>query len=211
MILAYVLGVAAERVAQKLPGDKDVVRELNRLLAKDSFFKKPRPLKINLDWLESWINNAAKVLKFPLLILLGLGVAIGLYFLIRALIPYIQGKANKPHHPAEGVRESEKALPPDHFLTLYRLAVDQSLKGQYRQAMISLHKATVEYVLIRVIIVSTHKKYTNNDLKRKLAGNTLYQPFCVITNLAEIAGFSTLDIGQSHFNQAREAFENAFL
>lgn len=206
-LLFLIAGLAAE----KPPGDQDVVRELQRLLGSDPFFKKPKPLKLNLDWLDSWLKGLAKVLQYPLLIVLGLAVLVGLVFLIRSFVPYMQGKSAQTRPEGGPVPQSGKTPPPNRFLLLYQRALEESGAGQYRPAMISLHKATVEYLLTRVIIMAPSKKYTNNDLKRKLAGNALYQPFCTITNLAEIAGFSTMEVTQAHFNRALEAFESAFL
>lgn len=211
MISDQLLFLMAGLAARKLPGDSDVVRELQRLLGKDPFFKKLKPLKLDLDWLESWLKGMAKVLKYPLLIVLGLAVLVGLYFLVRSFSPYVRAKSAPTRPEGRPAKPGEKALPPNHFLSLYRRALEESGAGQYRTAVISLHKATVEYLLTQVIAIASHKKYTNNDLKRKLTGNALYQPFCAIANLAEIAGFSTVEITQSHFDRALEAFESAFL
>lgn len=205
-------GFAYPLAAGKLPGDKDVLRELHKIIGKDPVFKEPTPpMTLNMDWLNSALKNIAKVLHEPLLIVLGIAALLGLYFLIRAIVPYVQGKSPQGQSPVQLPR-SEKAQPPSHFLTLYRLALDQSRAEQYRQALISLHKATVEYLLTKTVIASAHKKYSNNDLKRKLYDNkTLYHPFCIITAYAEIAGFSTIEIHPADFSRALETFETSFL
>lgn len=196
----------------KLPGDKDVLRELHKIIGKDPIFKEPtRSMTLDIDWLNSALKNIAKVLHDPLLITLGIAALLGLYFLIRAILPYVQGKSLPGRAPRQ-LSHHEKELPPNHFLTLYQLALEQSQAEQYRQALISLHKATVEYLLTKVIIAAPQKKYTNNDLKRKLFDDkTLYQPFCIITGYAEIAGFSTMEINPADFSRALEIFETFFL
>jgi cation transport regulator ChaB len=198
--------------AGKMPGDKDVLRELHKIIRKDFVFKEPtRPMTLNIDWLDSALKNIAQVLRDPLLIVLGIAVLTGLYFLIRAIAPYVHGKPLQRQTTAQ-LPQREKAPLPDHFQAFYRLALDQSQAGQYRQALISLHKATVEYLLAKVIITAPHKKYTNNDLRRKLSGNqTLYHPFCIITTYAEIAGFSTMEVTPADFNRVLETFESVFL
>lgn len=215
LFLRYLSGMsrfADQLAAGKLPGEREVLRELHKILREDPFFKvQNQPFTWDVEWLDSLLQNLARILHYPFLILLGIGVLLGLYFLIRSITPYIQAKSY--HGQSSGqMSQTGKALPPDHFLTLYRLALEESRAGQYRQALISLHKATVEYLLTKLIIVESHRKYTNNDLKHKLAGDkTLYQPFCIIAGYAEIAGFSTIEINQADFNRALETFETAFL
>jgi hypothetical protein len=213
MVLARPFHVAFLMVAGELPGDREVIRELHKMLGKDPFFKKMKPisLKLNLDWLNHFLQKIANLFHYPLLIILGIAVLVGLYFLIRSLIPYVQGNSSQ-NRPVSQTTEPEKDLPPNHFLVFYRRALEQSQVGEYRQALISLHKATVEYLLAKVVITSPHKKFTNNDLKRKLYDNhLLYQPFCIITGYAEIAGFSTIEVGPGDFSHALEAFESSFL
>jgi hypothetical protein len=198
--------------AGKMPGDMEVLRELHKILRQDPFFREQaRPVDWNIHWLSSVFENLAKILHYPLLLILGIAILLGLYFLIRAVSPYVQVKSFQGQ-PAGQLPASGTGPPPDHFLALYRLALEQSRTEDYGQALISLHKATVEYLLTRIIAVSAYKKYTNNDLKRKLAGNqTYYQPFCIIAGYAEIAGFSTIGISREDFNRALETFETSFL
>jgi hypothetical protein len=210
--LSGVLRFTDELSAGKLPGEREVLRELHKILREDPLFKvQNQSFTWDSEWLDSLMKSLAQILHYPLLILLGIGVLLGLYFLIRSIAPYFQAKSF--HGQSSGqLSAPEKALPPNHFVTLYRRAQEESRAGQYRQALISLHKATVEYLLTKLIIAESNRKYTNNDLKRKLAGDkTLYQPFCIIAGYAEIAGFSAIEISQADFNRALETFESAFL
>ncbi|HEX3047173.1 MAG TPA: hypothetical protein VHY08_20635, partial [Bacillota bacterium] len=194
------------------PGSRVVIRELHKILREDPFFK-TQNFFFSLDkikWLNAFFDFLAFLFHYPLLILLGIAVLFGLYFLIRSITPLVKSKSFDGASSKQLISRN-KALPPNHFLTLYQHSLDQARAGQYKPALISLHKATVEYLLTKIIITGSQKKYTNNDLKKRLgADQALYQPFCVITRYAEIAGFSAIDITPSDFQAALEAFEKAF-
>jgi hypothetical protein len=197
----------------KPPGSQAVIQELHKILREDPFFRTQNFFFSldNIKWLNEFFNFLAFILHYPLLILLGIAVLCGLYFLFRSIAPLVQGKSHNGASSGQ-FTSRKKALPPNHFLTLYQQALDQARFGHYKPALISLHKATVEYLLTKVIITGPQKKYTNNDLKKKLgAGQALYQPFCIIAGYAEIAGFSAINITPEDFQIALEAFEKAFL
>jgi hypothetical protein len=197
---------------KQLPTNQEVIRELHKILREDPFFNtQNHPISLNIPWLNDFFNSLAKVLHYPLLIILLIAVLFGLYFLIRSITPYIQAKSLPGQPPKKSVN-GNKSMPANYYLTLYQQSLEQSQTKQYKKALISLHKATIEYVLTKTIVSASYKKYTNNDLKKKLLSNkTLYQPFCVITRYAEIAGFSNIEINQSDFNRALEIFEKFFL
>jgi hypothetical protein len=148
----------------------------------------------------------------PLRILILVLVITGIYFLVKMLSPYVGKEINDAREfSGEPFRRRGKKVR-DIFGEFYRYAIEAYRVKHYREALIALHKATVEYLLTRVIISSSGTKYTNNDLKRKLKGDPrFYQPFADITRYAEIAGFSSGEITQSDFESVLETFEKTFM
>ena len=193
------------------PTSKAVRRELQRILSSDPLFKQERQFDWSrLDW--EWINTLADLIRYPLLILLLFGIGLGCYFLLLNLAPYLRGAAGEGvfnvNNAARRGREPEQ----NTLNTYYRQALAHAAAGQYREALVALHRATVDYLLTHIIVATPGKTYTNNDLKRRLADHqSLYQPFAFITTYAEIAEFSTNEIKPADFSQALLLFENHFL
>lgn len=195
----------------KPPSSREVRRVLHQLLGDRPFPETPTPtqtgsqnvIHFSFSSLAGWFRN-------PLLIIIIIVFLVGLFFLITNLAPYIQNEAEYQQRNKKEM-SSRKVNPTQSLLdVLYQQAIRQSQIGQHRQALISLHKATVEYLLTKVMIISPGKKYTNNDLKKKLRAQTLYQPFVLIANYAEIAGFSNAPIQEADFLKALKTFEVNF-
>jgi hypothetical protein len=183
------------------PTDEDVRRELLRI-SKGNLFNFSFD-KINFDSFFAATSMLAWIV-FILALLLG-----SMYFL-RSVSPYLRNDSVW--------RDSKKTLFPKKDLVQgksilnYQQALNQAEVGEYRQAIISLHKATVDCLLSKVITSSAGKKYTNNDLKKKLKGDSnLYQPFALIADYAEIASFSTIDLNHEDFRETLTTYEKNFL
>lgn len=193
------------------PTGHAVRRELQRILTTDPQFK----TKPQFDWSQfnwDWVNTLAELLRKPLFIMLVLAIGVGVYFVVRRLTPYLQGMAGEGRTDSDAAAAKETWGKND-FNSCYQQALDHAAAAEYRAAVIALHKATVAYLFNHALIVMDGKKYTNNDLKRKLAvaDQTLCQPFAMISARAEVAGFSDNEINPVDFNEALAVFEKYFL
>jgi hypothetical protein len=201
---------AAVLAQEARPTGQTVRRELQHILNTDPLFKP----KWQFDWGQlnwDWVEHVADLLRNPLFILLILAFGMGIIFLLRRLAPYFQGAAgeNRGGFGVNGFGGTEKS---DGFNACYQEALRRAAVAEYREAAMALHKATVAYLFVHVIPATTGKTYTNNDIKRKLAGNHQLAPaFAVITTLAEIAGFSANTVKPADFQQALAAFKKCFL
>lgn len=188
------------------PAKRAVVRELHRILRTDPVLNGPPPIRWR--FLDR-SHNLLGALHDPWLLALVVAIVIALYFLIRATNPYIQNGAMAD--PQKQSARKDKKHPLQYYMQLYLQALEESKANLYREAVISLHKSTVEYLLAKAIVTISNKKYTNNDLKRMLRNNGLSQPFRMIAGQAEIAGFSTAQMGVDEFKRVLDVFEQSFL
>lgn len=189
------------------PAKRDVIRELHRILNNDPNFSRPPAI----HWrLPTRSYNLLGALREPWLIILVITILVVLYFLLKMASPYIQGRPQNDLSKKENLKKAKKR-PRQPYTELYRQALEESKAHHYREAIISLHKSTVEYLLNEAIMTKSHRKYSNNDLKRMLRNNGLFEPFCVITGHAEIAGFSAAELGAAHFKRVLDVFEQSFL
>lgn len=186
------------------PTDREVIRELHQILGTNY----PEWLdRINFDFLKTLFVATRR----PALLLISGALLAGVWFLVRGLAPYFGADSDR-FRPAPG--KPLKKTPPaaGSVALLFREALDQAGAGDYRRAIISLHKATIEYLINRVIPTASGKKYSNNDFKKKLQpGSTLYRPFALIADYAEIAAFSAAPVSRSDFQTVLETFEKNFL
>ncbi|NLY74455.1 MAG: hypothetical protein GX075_04055 [Firmicutes bacterium] len=187
----------------RTPTDREVIRKLHQILG--TYY--PEWLdRINFDFLKLFVAT-----RRPALLLISGVLLLGVWFLVRGLVPYLGADSDR-FRTAPG--KPFKKTPPaaDGVTLLFREALDQAGAGDYRRAIISLHKATIEYLINRVIPTASGKKYSNNDFKKKLqSGSTLYRPFALIADYAEIAAFSAAPVSRSDFQTVLEAFEKNFL
>lgn len=185
------------------PTSLEVSRELHKILG-DNLFK-------FLDRINFDIKSLFVMTRDPVMVLIIISLVIGGYFLFCGLAPYIRNESIQHDSFSDStLRKSNSAS--NNIIMFFQQALSQSGAGDYRQAIISLHKATVEYLTTKVITSSSGKKYSNNDFKKKLKKDSnLYHPFVLIANCAEIAGFSSAAVSQSDFTKAMETFEKHFL
>jgi hypothetical protein len=210
-IISYLMAGVFAFPARSAPSGPQVRRQLQRILASDPLFRQTPPFDWGRYLNEDLLNAIANFLRNPLLILITFAVVLVFYFVLRSLSPYLRS--------AGLIRGAERKAPArsgatvgDEFTVYYQQALREAAAGRYRTALIALHKATVVYVLSQTMIVAPGKKYTNNDLKRKLkTEQTLYYPFTLISQYAEIASFSRNEISQADFSQSLAAFEKYFL
>lgn len=194
--------------AGQAPTDAAVARELQHLLRTDPAFKVE---PFSSRFLEDLYKFMARVMRDPVMITVAVAILAGLFFLVRKCLPYLEhGALIRQFVPDAGETKAESQK--DGFTAFYRQALDYSKTSDYRLALIALHKATVEYLSAKVMLLAPGKTYSNNDLKRRLQDHpTLAAPFALITHYAEIAGFSMREISQADFSRALEAFEQHFL
>jgi hypothetical protein len=191
------------------PVKREVVRELHKILRTDPFFHHPPAPAVSRWKLGAGFLKLLGALHNPVL-LIGLIALIGLLILLICMLrPYLQRSAGDIAREKAG--RKEKRQPLQRYLELYRQALEESKAKRYGEAIIALHRSTVEYLLTKTLVTTPNKKYSNNDLKRLLRNSSLFQPFCVIAKHAEIAGFSTVELGADDFNLVFAVFEQSFL
>ena len=203
--------VAQEGQVLTGPTDFQVGQELQKILGEITAKPENNLTRERTSLGGSGFNLLFYLLKYQLQIIVIIAFLVGVYFLVRSLSPYVRNESFRHQSFEEHtVKESKRRSNP--LIALYQLALEQFEKGDYRQALISLQKATIESLLNNVIIITSGREYTNNDLKRRLKDHpSLYKHFTTITNYAEIAGFSSADISKSDFILARDLFDENFL
>ncbi|MGD9154423.1 MAG: hypothetical protein PVG90_02835 [Bacillota bacterium] len=208
----YLLAGVAALPGGPAPAAHEVRRQLHRILISDPLLRRAP----HFDWERylNWdlMNAVADFLRNPLLILTTLALIWIFCFVLRNLTPYLRGAGLVGGAGRKASAKSGVTAVGDEFTACYHEALREAAAGRYRKALIALHKATVVYVLTQTMIIAPGKKYTNNDLKRKLAAKqTLYHPFALISQYAEIASFSRNEISRADFNQSLAVFEKYFL
>ncbi|NLW48112.1 MAG: hypothetical protein GXY86_12365 [Firmicutes bacterium] len=187
----------------RAPSGQEVAGELHKILG-DKPFEPP-------EWLNFDFESFLALTRDPVLIIMIIALLLGVYLLFKRLAPYLRYESSRSDHYSKAALKSS-ALASCNITKLFNLALDQAGTGEFGQAIILLHKATVEYITTKVITSSAGKKYSNNDFKRKLKPESdLYHPFILIARYAEIAGFSNITLSQWEFDKALDAFKTHFL
>lgn len=188
---------------RQAPTSREVSRELHKILG-DKPFELP-------EWLNFDLKALLNITRDPMAVIIIILSFLGLYLLFYSLRPYLRLESAHPG-PDSKMMSKESKSTSNNVAKLFEQSLNQAGNGEYGRAIISLHKATVEYLTTKKITSSTGKKYSNNDLKRILKKNSnLYQPFAIIARYAEIAGFSSIKLSQSEFDKTLETFKESFL
>jgi hypothetical protein len=192
------------------PSNPEVTRELQRILSEPPFNNSSDTWALDNKALSDFLTFLATNLYYPLIITIVIAALFGLYFLIRRISPYIQTDALSNQAIKKNPRNAAHSADP--VMVFYRQALSLSQAGEYRLALLALHKATIEFLLRKIVIAAPQKHYSNNDFRKMLRNyKKLDQPFRLIAKYAEIAGFSIMAINQADFAQSLQAFEENFL
>lgn len=185
------------------PTGREVAEELHKILG-------DKPFK-HLEWLNFDLESFLALTRDPVMMIIIIALLFGAYLLSKKLVPYLRYESGRSDlYSKAALKSSDRDS--SNITKLFNLALDQAGTGEFGQAIILLHKATVEYITTKVIATSAGKKYSNNDFKRKLKPDSdLYHPFVLIARYAEIAGFSAIALSQTEFDKALDAFKTHFL
>lgn len=188
---------------RQAPTSREVSRELHKILG-DKPFDLP-------EWLKFDLKGLLNLTRDPMAVVIIILSFLGLFWLFYSLRPYLRLESGYPGQDREMMsKESKGTL--NNVTKLFEQSLSQAGNGEYDRAIISLHIATVEYLMTKIITSSPNTKYSNNDLKRILRKNSnLYQPFALIAHYAEIAGFSSIKLNRPEFDKALETFKEYFL
>ena len=96
----------------------------------------------------------------------------------------------------------------------YHLALELAKRGEYGNALILLHKASVKKLRENHCIPSG-KNFTNNDIRWLIKGSgpgkKIFTPFSQLAAAAERAAFKRENPGEETYTKLRQMYETTFL
>ena len=126
--------------------------------------------------------NAYFVILFILLALI-------IYLLIN-FIPFFKRNMSSRHLDEFGESINMPAITHAGDLEPYKTAVELASLGRFNEAVVSLHHATIRYLIFNRFLLED-LEYTNNEIKEKVRErNDLLMPFSRIAQQSELITFN---------------------